>query len=376
MRTATITISALFFGALLLGPSFGDAFAEGPLCADDKVLVYRVNSEKYSCLFPSTTSAWYERGIAEPVMQVETEQAEKEYLPLPEGALYVNMDLVDGYDVQEIADGVYHLAGFSHTTMFIVTGDGVIAVDAPPVLEDHYLDAVASVTDEPITHLIYTHSHMDHIGAASIFTDVEIIAHAATAENLQRHNDPNRPVPTVTFEDSFTLELGTKTVELDYRGPIHSEGNIFIYLPDEKVLMLVDIIYPNSSPFFSFGLAENMGAYIDAYDQILEYDFEQMVTGHQWNPGIAGREHVMQQAEFVSDVGMFAQESFANSRFGELIGRIYESEHTPLVMDTAIKEASSYCEQKIVEEWGQTLAAVDVFAPTQCTAMIFYHLVD
>ena len=47
--------------------------------------------------------------------------------------------------------------------------EGVIVVDAPPSIGENILAAIAEVTDEPITHVIYSHSHADHIGAAGIY---------------------------------------------------------------------------------------------------------------------------------------------------------------------------------------------------------------
>ena len=70
--------------------------------------------------------------------------------------------------------------------MFLTTGQGVIVIDAPQPIGEKYLQAIQEVTDEPITHMIYSHSHADHTGAAGqIFpSDIEYIAHADTANIL------------------------------------------------------------------------------------------------------------------------------------------------------------------------------------------------
>ena len=59
-------------------------------------------------------------------------------------------------------DGLYQ-------AMFLTTGEGVIVVDAPPNLGQKLLDAIADTTDEPITHVVYSHGHADHIGSAGLF---------------------------------------------------------------------------------------------------------------------------------------------------------------------------------------------------------------
>ncbi len=52
------------------------------------------------------------------------------------------------------------------------------------------------------------------------------------------------PAPTVTFSDSYTLTVGNQTLELEHKGPNHNAGSIFIYAPKQKVVMLVDVIFP------------------------------------------------------------------------------------------------------------------------------------
>ncbi|MEK0360751.1 MAG: MBL fold metallo-hydrolase, partial [Nitrosopumilus sp.] len=71
-----------------------------------------------------------------------------------------------GYFVDEIADGLYWVVGDRYQVMFLTTGEGVIVVDAPQPLGEKYLQAIQEVTNEPITHMIYSHSHQDHTGAA------------------------------------------------------------------------------------------------------------------------------------------------------------------------------------------------------------------
>ena len=97
------------------------------------------------------------------------------------------------------------------------------------------------MTNKPITHLIYSHAHLDHIGAAGIFPDnVTIVAQQETADELQsnehrfKHTSAIPPVPTMTFPKNMTMQVGNQTLELDYYGNNHLPGNIFIYAPKQK----------------------------------------------------------------------------------------------------------------------------------------------
>jgi glyoxylase-like metal-dependent hydrolase (beta-lactamase superfamily II) len=90
----------------------------------------------------------------------------------------------------------------------------------------------AEVTDKPVTYVIYSHAHIDHIGAAGIFPkNATFIAQQETAAELQRAKSVAKntsmvpPIPTVTFAKNYTLHIGNQTLKLDYYGVNHLLGN-------------------------------------------------------------------------------------------------------------------------------------------------------
>jgi glyoxylase-like metal-dependent hydrolase (beta-lactamase superfamily II) len=191
---------------------------------------------------------------------------------------------------------------------FVRTGSGVIAIDAPPSLGENMLAAIEEVTDEQITHAVYSHWHSDHIGAASMYgPKVKIIAHDLTRELLARFPDPQRPLPTETFAKDATVEVGGVRLELAYKGANHCPGNIFIYAPKQKVLTKIDIVSPGSTTFMHCDASENISACIQAHDQILEYDFRAVVGGHITRWGT--REDVLIAREYFHDMLAFADEA-------------------------------------------------------------------
>ncbi|HKG29820.1 MAG TPA: MBL fold metallo-hydrolase, partial [Nitrososphaeraceae archaeon] len=63
----------------------------------------------------------------------------------------------------------------------------VLLVFAPSSIGKNDLKAIAEVTDKPVTYVIYSHAHIDHIGAAGIFPkNATFIAQQETAAELQR----------------------------------------------------------------------------------------------------------------------------------------------------------------------------------------------
>lgn len=157
---------------------------------------------------------------------------------------------------------------------------------------------------EPITKLVYSHMHVDHIGGAGRILrrnpGIEIVAEDGVAQFLAERSDPSRPVPARTFKDKDRLTFGSMDAEVKV-GYWHSPaGDLFIYFRDKKVLMAVDMMSSGSVPYMGLDLTMNMDAYVKVFDQLLLYDFEFLVPGHHSNP--ATRDDVRLVKDYVMDV--------------------------------------------------------------------------
>ncbi|KIM98385.1 hypothetical protein OIDMADRAFT_128305 [Oidiodendron maius Zn] len=198
------------------------------------------------------------------------------YAPVPSGAVGPNVASTLGYRIESFGGGAYMVTDGMYQAMFLVSTESVIVIDAPPTIGSNLLHAITNTTDLPISHVVYSHAHADHIGAAYLYGPCVItIAHRMTAELLKEAApDTNRPAPNITFDESFELNVNNQTLQLAYLGSNHEPGNIFIYAPVQKVLMLVDII--------------------------LSYNFNHFVGGHLTRSGT--RQDVIIQKEYIEDL--------------------------------------------------------------------------
>src|SRR5918992_1509079 len=314
---------------------------------------------------------------------------------IPETAIGPTIPPEKGYFVEEIRDGLYWVTDGSYNAMFLVTDEGVVAVDAPPSIGANYLKAISEVTDQPITYVIYSHSHLDHIGAAaSIFPEnATYIAHQAVAEELQRahnglqmttteadsHFPPAQipafnvsqlpPIPTETFTQNHTLQVGNQTLMLNYHGNNHEEGNIFIYAPQQRTLMLVDVIFPGWVPFVYLALAEDVYGYIQAHDIVLnDYDFDTFVGGHHTRLGT--REDVRIQREFITDLINASNNANQNVTFGEILQKVGgPTMNVWLLFNAYLNTVDEQCANEMLPKWQNRLGGVEEFILTQCTTM-------
>jgi glyoxylase-like metal-dependent hydrolase (beta-lactamase superfamily II) len=287
-----------------------------------------------------------------------------------------------GYLVQEIRDHLYWVTDGSYNTMFLVTDKGVIAVDAPPTIGNNYLKAIAEVTDKPVTYVVYSHAHLDHIGAAGIFPkNATFIAQQETAAELQRAKNVAKnasmvpPIPTVTFTKNYTLQIGNQSLKLDYYGVNHLPGNIFIYAPNQKVLMLVDIIFPGWVPFPYLAIAKDVAGFINAHDIALNnYNFDTIVAGHLTRLGT--RNDVMIQKEFVSDLENAAGKANQEVLFSKVASQVGRFDNPWLIFSKYIDAVNENCINDMLPKWENRLGGAQQFMSTHCFTMAESGRVD
>jgi glyoxylase-like metal-dependent hydrolase (beta-lactamase superfamily II) len=146
-----------------------------------------------------------------------------DYAPVPRSALGPALN-DQGYYVGRVERNLYWVTDGTYQSAFLTTTDGVVLLDAPPTIGHNIrraVDEIAAangVTDK-VTHLIYSHHHADHAGAAFLFDkDVVRIGHEESRRLLLRDDDPSRPAPHETFQDRRSLDIGGERIDLAWYG--------------------------------------------------------------------------------------------------------------------------------------------------------------
>jgi glyoxylase-like metal-dependent hydrolase (beta-lactamase superfamily II) len=274
-----------------------------------------------------------------------------------------------GYAVKELGGGLYWVTDGGYNTMFAVSSQGVIACDAPPSLGTNYLKAIAGVTDKPVTHLVYSHEHIDHIAAAGLFpSSVQIVANRHTANLLATRRDPRRPVPHIVFDDAYSLSLGDQTLQLSYRGINHCIDNTFIYAPRQRVLMLIDVVYPGWMPYKNLGVAVDVPGFVEAHRQALSFDFEILVAGHVSRLGT--RADVELQLAFLKDLSDTCERAYAALPFpaflaGKSSKKISWDRHQDYEQELIERVAAD-----VGPRWRGRLDGFDTYFRDNCWAML------
>ena len=290
------------------------------------------------------------------------------YADVPDFATGPPVDPAKGYRTQKLGDGLYMITDGAYQSMFMTYEDGVVVVDVPPSYAAQIRKAIAEVSDKPITHLVYSHYHIDHIGGAmSLGGHPVIVAQRETNRILSRDNDPNRPPATVTFDDQYRLSVGSQVLELSYHGTAHAPGNIFIYAPKQRTLMVVDVIFPGWMPWRRFAVAHDVPAVFAQVKKISTWDFDTLVAGHVARIGTHA--DVTTQLAFMDDLKIAAETALKTTTPGEGLNLTDRSRNPWAVFDHYIDRVALACVNQLTPKWSTKLAAYDVYIWDQCFAM-------
>jgi glyoxylase-like metal-dependent hydrolase (beta-lactamase superfamily II) len=155
--------------------------------------------------------------------------------------------------ITKVRDNLYVIPGAGGNTTVFVTQAGVVLVDTKLANNGTaIMNQVKTVSDRPVSMIINTHSHPDHIGSNDYFPPtVEKVTHENTKKamsaNPQYASNP-AVMPTRTFTDRMTLGKGADRIDLYYFGPGHTGGDSFIVFPALRAMAAGDIFAWKMAP--------------------------------------------------------------------------------------------------------------------------------
>ena len=140
------------------------------------------------------------------------------------------------------------LRGGGGNTAVFINAAGVTVVDAKnPGWGQPVLDKIKELTPKPVTTLINTHTHGDHVsGNVEFPAGVEVVTQANTKTNMEKMDylqgrAAARGLPARTFTDKLTVGKGADQVDLYYFGRGHTNGDAFVVFPALRVMHAGDI---------------------------------------------------------------------------------------------------------------------------------------
>ncbi|WP_417257769.1 MBL fold metallo-hydrolase [Celeribacter sp.] len=166
------------------------------------------------------------------------------------------------------APPTYENAGHNNNLSFIVTGDGVIVVNAGAnvALSRALHEEIKTITDQPVKLVINENGQGHAMLGNKYWTDqgIDVLAHVDAAqafednsfqalESMKRYarengDDTEAALPTITFEDEYIIDMGDLHIEVLHLGPAHSAGDISVWIAQEGIVIAGDIAFHERMP--------------------------------------------------------------------------------------------------------------------------------
>ena len=196
--------------------------------------------------------------------------------------------------VEKVRDNLYVLrGGFGGNTAAFITANGVVLVDTKlPGWGQPLLDTLKRLTPKPVTTVINTHWHFDHVsGNVEMPANVEFVTHENTKTSMEQQNPVyqnffkqhnGHGMPTKTFRDTMTLGSGSDRIELRYFGRAHTGGDAFVIFPALRIAHVGDVFPNKGLPAIDKDNGGSGVAYADTIDKAAKglADMTALVNGH------------------------------------------------------------------------------------------------
>ena len=251
--------------------------------------------------------------------------------------------------VDKIRDNLYVLKG-SRTggggggnTTILIGGSGVVVIDTKlPEWGRPLIATIRTLTSKPITTIINTHAHPDHVGGNVDFPGtVEVIAQENTARYLREWKpvygfplgtqfdifgeSRGTGLPARTFKEKLTIGEGADQIDLRYFGRAHTGGDAFVIFPALGVMHVADTFPAKDLPIID---ANNGGSGVAFPETLLKAaavaGIDTIINGH--NATTTTPADLREYAAFMGEFVAFVQ---AGKKSGKSVDEIAAAWKTP-----------------------------------------------
>lgn len=216
-------------------------------------------------------------------------------------------------ETTKVAEGVYALKGAGGNLGLVVGSDRAFLIDdqyAP--LVPKIRAAIAEVTDKPVSFVLNTHWHGDHVGGNEAFaeTGTLVVAHDNVRTRLSSDQvmaafdrtvpaAPKGALPVITFSEQVSFHVGGHTVRAIHIPSAHTDGDAIVHLPETNVIHTGDLVFYGLYPVVDYSNGGSLKGMADATAKLLEMSNEdtRFIPGH--GPVVIGRQELAEYLEML-----------------------------------------------------------------------------
>ena len=184
--------------------------------------------------------------------------------------------------IQKLSDNVYSIFAVFYNSLVVIGNEGVLITDPANAYRAGILkDEIIKLTDKPVTHIVLTHEHFDHVGGTEVFEGAQIIAQQNVSSVFDF--DPLNVAPDrvdVKFDLEHNVDMGTTNVELKHLGAGDGVATTVIYLPEEGIVATADLYDEGQLTLGAYLDDKNMLGVRHILNQIAGWELNHAVNAH------------------------------------------------------------------------------------------------
>lgn len=184
-----------------------------------------------------------------------------------------------------LTDGLTMTGGLGGNVVVLATADGGVVVDTGSAQAAFAVETMVDTQTEGSGPAVVfnTHWHRDQVGGNAPLRarGAHVIAHARTLAHLSTphylpHEDryeaplPAEALPTESFFDRGSIEVGGERIDYGYLIEPHTDGDIYVHFVDRNLVAVGDAIAPDRDPVFDWYGGGWLGGRVDSLAQLLE----------------------------------------------------------------------------------------------------------
>lgn len=192
--------------------------------------------------------------------------------------------------VNPVNGKVFMLIGQGGNIGLLVGSEKTLMIDDQFArLSDKILQAIKTVSPNPVSYLLNTHWHGDHTGGNSNIgkTGAVIVSHEnvrkrlADAQKEKNENDPDA-LPEITFADGLSFHFEDEQIMFFHSHAGHTDGDAMVYFVNSNVLHTGDLFFNGRYPYIDLNSGGSALGYIKAVENALKIinDDTKIIPGH------------------------------------------------------------------------------------------------
>ena len=263
-------------------------------------------------------------------LPVNVTASEFTYKPASPTVVAVDLQKVEGghlerfqepFQIQRLSESVYWVSVSYYNVTVIVGNESVLLIDAPIARGKRILEAIKTITNKPLSAIVYSHAHSDHVGDVGTILqelgnkDIDLYATEEVRDEFIAHN-MGMPPPTKIISEGIAFEGHYIDVNTSLDG--HTPDNTAFLIKDgnRTILHAVDIVHPDQLEFRNFSLAQDPIVFEKDLEILMSMDWDVMVTGHN---NLGYKEDIKFLQNYIVDIREYLGKSFSKSNFSDHI---------------------------------------------------------